>query len=73
MGNICIIGPTGAGKTTYLAGLAYWPEKTNPNFQITAITNDAKNLASKAENIICLLYTSPSPRDISGSRMPSSA
>ena len=23
--------------------------------------------------IICLLYTSPSPRDISGSRMPSSA
>ena len=31
---------------------------------------------SKAEystNNICLLYTSPSPRDISGSRMPSSA
>ena len=30
----------------------------------------------KKENIIvydCLLYTSPSPRDISGSRMPSSA
>ena len=24
-------------------------------------------------SIICLLYTSPSPRDISGSRMPSSA
>ena len=24
-------------------------------------------------NTICLLYTSPSPRDISGSRMPSSA
>ena len=24
-------------------------------------------------NIVCLLYTSPSPRDISGSRMPSSA
>ena len=23
--------------------------------------------------LICLLYTSPSPRDISGSRMPSSA
>ena len=34
--------------------------------------------AEHAENIlthlgICLLYTSPSPRDISGSRMPSSA
>ena len=25
------------------------------------------------EFILCLLYTSPSPRDISGSRMPSSA
>ena len=25
------------------------------------------------KNINCLLYTSPSPRDISGSRMPSSA
>ena len=24
-------------------------------------------------SMICLLYTSPSPRDISGSRMPSSA
>ena len=24
-------------------------------------------------NMVCLLYTSPSPRDISGSRMPSSA
>ena len=27
----------------------------------------------EAENVSCLLYTSPSPRDISGSRMPSSA
>ena len=26
-----------------------------------------------AVSMICLLYTSPSPRDISGSRMPSSA
>ena len=27
----------------------------------------------QSEDEICLLYTSPSPRDISGSRMPSSA
>ena len=27
----------------------------------------------KMQDYICLLYTSPSPRDISGSRMPSSA
>ena len=70
MGIICIIGPTGAGKTTYLAGLAYWPEKTNPNFQITAITNDAKNLASKAENII-LNGASLEPTIIDGIRIKS--
>ena len=28
---------------------------------------------SVQQAILCLLYTSPSPRDISGSRMPSSA
>ena len=28
---------------------------------------------SDIPNYFCLLYTSPSPRDISGSRMPSSA
>ena len=30
-------------------------------------------LIQKRDINICLLYTSPSPRDISGSRMPSSA
>jgi len=30
-------------------------------------------LASPARLVICLLYTSPSPRDLSTSRMPSSA
>ena len=30
-------------------------------------------LCSSGVYYICLLYTSPSPRDISGSRMPSSA
>ena len=40
--------------------------------------DDHKVILSVSSNfvrtrIICLLYTSPSPRDISGSRMPSSA
>ena len=34
---------------------------------------DAKMGMANAMSYICLLYTSPSPRDISGSRMPSSA
>ena len=32
-----------------------------------------QNLLQEVMNEHCLLYTSPSPRDISGSRMPSSA
>lgn len=52
MGNIYVIGPTGAGKTTYLAGLAYWPDRTNSKFRITGITEDAKKIAAKAETII---------------------
>ena len=33
----------------------------------------SNELNSMGINIICLLYTSPSPRDLSTSRMPSSA
>ena len=31
------------------------------------------NATQSGMSMFCLLYTSPSPRDISGSRMPSSA
>ena len=34
---------------------------------------DAVEVKLKCRELACLLYTSPSPRDISGSRMPSSA
>ena len=34
---------------------------------------DTDNFTRKAEFTDCLLYTSPSPRDLSTSRMPSSA
>ena len=33
----------------------------------------AENAKLIKQRLDCLLYTSPSPRDISGSRMPSSA
>ena len=35
--------------------------------------DQSKNYYLKSENSNCLLYTSPSPRDLSTSRMPSSA
>ena len=39
------------------------------NIDITSATPSDRS----TDNIICLLYTSPSPRDQRGSRMPSSA
>ena len=62
--------------------------KHSPTVIVAAISSKVDTKAKlpthyllKAENglelpslvLICLLYTSPSPRDISGSRMPSSA
>ena len=44
------------------------------NRGLNGYTRDvARRLALAGHYAICLLYTSPSPRDISGSRMPSSA
>lgn len=56
MGNIRLIGPRSSGKTTYLAGLAYWPDKQSQSrksshFKVEAI-GDAKELTKKAEDII---------------------
>ena len=41
--------------------------------KIVEIGNDVTKFKVDERVGICLLYTSPSPRDISGSRMPSSA
>ena len=43
------------------------------NYLGKIITNKEVEESNKYDNKNCLLYTSPSPRDISGSRMPSSA
>jgi len=58
MGNIRVIGPRAAGKTTYLASLAYWPDGLKRNikdsyFKVQPIGDDAKRLVNNAENIIC--------------------
>ena len=49
----------------------------NPSRLVLDITNLRAQTLSSLDSVddsrICLLYTSPSPRDISGSRMPSSA
>jgi hypothetical protein len=56
MGNIRVIGPRSSGKTTYLAALAYQPAKAtwkHKKFHIQPLNDDTRNLAEKAENIIC--------------------
>jgi hypothetical protein len=57
MGNIRIIGERGGGKTTYLAALAYWPDKKrtgkkNKRIKLQALNEETRELAEKAENII---------------------
>ena len=45
------------------------------SIQIDGVLHEFTSIKGVREDVtdICLLYTSPSPRDISGSRMPSSA
>ena len=57
---VTLIGPNGSGKTTTAK-------------MILNILNTDEGLVKGNANKICLLYTSPSPRDLSTSRMPSSA
>ena len=38
-----------------------------------SVTIDDAQIAKIGQGIACLLYTSPSPRDVEESRMPSSA
>ena len=45
----------------------------NMGHEIILVSSGAIAMGFGKLNLSCLLYTSPSPRDISGSRMPSSA
>ena len=63
--NFGIMAHIDAGKTTCSERILYYTGKSH---NIGEVHDGAATM-----DWICLLYTSPSPRDISGSRMPSSA
>jgi len=62
--NILVIGPTGVGKTEIARRLAALAGAPFVKIEATKFTE---------VGYVCLLYTSPSPRDRTRSRMPSSA
>ena len=57
------------------AGLWFWSQGKAPTYKasLTLMLSDDAGQSVTGISSICLLYTSPSPRDQRGSRMPSSA
>ena len=69
-----VIGPNGAGKSSLLQLVSGVASPSSGQISVNGRIISILTLGSVLrEELTCLLYTSPSPRDISGSRMPSSA
>ena len=69
------LGCKGIGRFTYLTicdKVKFHSYNNDENIKFN-FTVDTEEIRPKKDTKSCLLYTSPSPRDISGSRMPSSA
>ena len=74
---IFLEGELGAGKTTFtkgiLKGLNYEELVKSPTYNLVEIHETKNYKVFHFDLYSCLLYTSPSPRDATLSRMPSSA
>ena len=66
---VSILGPNGAGKSTAMKAMLGLL-----NLKSGSVIIDGKDITQLSpQDRVCLLYTSPSPRDCDRSRMPSSA
>ena len=69
-----IVGTDGSGSFVYDTVLVFINSVNDAPGIFSLITpEDSAEVIITAESVACLLYTSPSPRDLSTSRMPSSA
>ena len=76
--RIGIVGPNGSGKTTLLKLLMGEHQADSGRIELGVnleplIIDQKRESLNPDWTLSCLLYTSPSPRDLSTSRMPSSA
>ena len=72
--NLHIVAPPGSGKT--VLGLYTWSDLVRlPTLVLSPNSAIQAQWVARAKELFnfCLLYTSPSPRDMRRSRMPSSA
>ena len=71
---LALLGENGAGKTTLIGTICGMVQPSSGKILVDGV--DAWKNYREARSrlaLVCLLYTSPSPRDRSLSRMPSSA
>ena len=70
-----MLGQNGTGKTTFIKMLAgvLKPDNEDVEMMKLSISYKPQTISPKFKGTVCLLYTSPSPRDKRQSRMPSSA
>ena len=80
--NIALVGSAGSGKTTLAEAMMYEggviPRRGSVSAKNTSsdyrpVEQEYGSSVFPAVLYTCLLYTSPSPRDVEESRMPSSA
>ena len=69
------LGMIGGGQGAFIGAVHRLSARMDDKYEFVAgcLSSTPEKAAKSAEEIGCLLYTSPSPRDSRRSRMPSSA
>ena len=70
---VVFVGPSGCGKSTLLRMIAGLEDTSRGTIWLDGRDVTGLPPSGRQLSMVCLLYTSPSPRDATLSRMPSSA